>query len=401
MIKFILVFLTGIFLLSPYVWSGPGPNSNIVQYSNNGVPTNVSNSNPLPVNVNAGLGVTANQGTPGPLNQPWPVEPTDGTNHASYTAGNAENINITNDTLTCSQTTASNLNATVVGPGGVSLAKDSSLATINTTLGTPMQQTGGSVTANAGTNLNTSALALETGGNLATVANAQGAAGTGITQPAGGSGLLGWLSGIYKAVTNSLAVTVGNWPATQAVTQSGTWSGVGVTGTFWQATQPVSGTFWQSTQPVSAASLPLPSGAATSTLQSTISGQLPASLGAKTTANSMAVTIASDQTVAIAAPVNANGSLSARQTVTTTESYVVAPAHAVGVIVECESVNSDNLRWGFSNSATAILSTTIGVLCEPGRDTGELHFGTGTYVHLIATGSINSDYADVQWELSQ
>lgn len=35
-----------------------------------------------------------------------------------------------------------------------------------------------------------------------------------------------------------------------------------VTGTFWQATQPVSGTFWQATQPVSAASLPLPAGAA-------------------------------------------------------------------------------------------------------------------------------------------
>lgn len=38
---------------------------------------------------------------------------------------------------------------------------------------------------------------------------------------------------------------------------------VPVTGTFWPATQPVSGTFWQTTQPVSAASLPLPTGAAT------------------------------------------------------------------------------------------------------------------------------------------
>jgi hypothetical protein len=38
---------------------------------------------------------------------------------------------------------------------------------------------------------------------------------------------------------------------------------IAVTGTFWQATQPVSGTFWQATQPVSAASLPLPTGAAT------------------------------------------------------------------------------------------------------------------------------------------
>lgn len=58
-----------------------------------------------------------------------------------------------------------------------------------------------------------------------------------------------------------------------------------VTGTFWQATQPISGsvsvsnlpasqavtgTFWQATQPVSAASLPLPSGAATSAKQPTL-----------------------------------------------------------------------------------------------------------------------------------
>ena len=42
-----------------------------------------------------------------------------------------------------------------------------------------------------------------------------------------------------------------------------------VSGTFWQTTQPVSGTFWQTTQPVSVATLPLPSGAATDTNQIT------------------------------------------------------------------------------------------------------------------------------------
>jgi hypothetical protein len=49
------------------------------------------------------------------------------------------------------------------------------LATINTTLGTPMQATGGAVQANAGTNLNTSLLALESGGNLASVVTQLGA----------------------------------------------------------------------------------------------------------------------------------------------------------------------------------------------------------------------------------
>ena len=56
--------------------------------------------------------------------------------------------------------------------------------------------------------------------NLTSVANAQGTSATGITQPTGGSGILGWLSGIFNKLSNPLAVT----------------------GTFWQTTQPVSGT---------------------------------------------------------------------------------------------------------------------------------------------------------------
>ena len=47
-----------------------------------------------------------------------------------------------------------------------------------------------------------------------------GASATGVTQPTGGSGLLGWLSGIYQKLSGSLSVTVGNWPATQAVSGS-------------------------------------------------------------------------------------------------------------------------------------------------------------------------------------
>ena len=49
------------------------------------------------------------------------------------------------------------LASTETGTGSIP-ALDSSLSTINTTLNAPMQNSGGSVTANAGTNLNTSAL---------------------------------------------------------------------------------------------------------------------------------------------------------------------------------------------------------------------------------------------------
>ncbi|MFM0160684.1 hypothetical protein [Paraburkholderia sediminicola] len=46
--------------------------------------------------------------------------------------------------------------------------------------------------------------------SLETIANAQGAGGTGIAEPTGGSGLLGWLSGIYRALINTLAVADAN-----------------------------------------------------------------------------------------------------------------------------------------------------------------------------------------------
>jgi hypothetical protein len=73
------------------------------------------------------------------------------------------------------------------------------------------------------------------------------------------------VSGTVAATqSGAWSVAVGNFPTSQAVTGkfwqdtqpiSGT---VGISGTV-----PVSGTFWQATQPISAASLPLPAGAAT------------------------------------------------------------------------------------------------------------------------------------------
>jgi hypothetical protein len=56
----------------------------------------------------------------------------------------------------------------------------------------------------------------------------------------------------------------------------------------------VTGTFWQATQPVSLASQPLPTGAATETTLSGMSGKLPASLGAKLGSASFSITPATD-----------------------------------------------------------------------------------------------------------
>jgi hypothetical protein len=165
----------------------------------------------------------------------------------------------------------------------------------------------------------------------------------------------------------SVTVTQGTGTNLHTVVDSGTVTANAGTGTF----------------AVSAASLPLPTGAATSSNQTT----------AQTSLTSIATNTGKT-------PTNANASLSARQTVTGTETNLSAPSNTVGVILECESVNADNLRWGFSNAGTAILSSTLGVLCEPGRDSGYLPLGAGTVLHMISTGA-GSDFLDVQWVLAQ
>lgn len=125
-------------------------------------------------------------------------------------------------------------------------------------------------------------------------------------------------------------------------------------------TTAVTGTFWQATQPVSAAALPLPSGAATSALQttgnsalSTISGQLPTTLGQKTSANSEAVVLASDQS---AVPVTQSG----------TWSMTAAAGHAV-LSTFTQSYSSTNLTTGAF--ITIISSTTAAIDEEDVFDT--------------------------------
>jgi hypothetical protein len=219
--------------------------------------------------------------------------------------------------------------------------------------------TSNSTTANAGTNLNTSALALEAGGNLAAIyaklittlavtqsgtwsvgSKNQDGSGTAITSTnvSGKQGLdVNVIAGGGSSgPTNYSLETGGNLASILAKLTSG----VAVTGTFYQATQPVSGTvgisgtvpvsgtFYQVTQPVSLASLPslatgsntigaisntaftanagtnlntsalaLETGGNLSTI-ATNTGKIP-SKGTATIANSTPVNIASDQTVPV------------------------------------------------------------------------------------------------------
>jgi hypothetical protein len=163
-----------------------------------------------------------------------------------------------------------------------------------------------------------------------------------------------------------------------------------------QSAIPVTGTFWQATQPVSAASLPLPTGAATSALQTTgntslssIDGKL-GSLGQKAMSGSAPVVLASDQSaVPTKAAVNANGSGSAAASTVSTVITLTAPANAVGFILQNLDTSTANIRWAVGRTA----STTLGQQLQPGRDTGFIPVGAN--VSLVAESGTQN--YDVQW----
>jgi len=145
------------------------------------------------------------------------------------------------------------------------------IATNTTSASTPTVS--GTVTANAGTNLNTSLLAIESGGHLASIDLKVPALGQAL---AADSVPIVLTSSQLSTLTPLSSITATQTTGTNlhTVVDSGTITANAGTGTFAVDasghTVPVSGTFWQATQPISAASLPLPTGAATSANQSTI-----------------------------------------------------------------------------------------------------------------------------------
>jgi hypothetical protein len=126
------------------------------------------------------------------------------------------------------------------------------------------------------------------------------------TMPTGGVGNLGWLSAIWKLISDripalsggripvevgSLNVTVSN-ASLEIANDVGNPVPISDAG----GSITVDGTFWQSTQPISAASLPLPTGSSTSALQTTGNISL-ASIDTKTPALGQALAAASTPVV--------------------------------------------------------------------------------------------------------
>jgi len=110
-------------------------------------------------------------------------------------------------------------NGTAVAGGWAAVSESTSGAKASSTylkngdesiVAAPMQMTGGAVQANAGTNLNTSALALETGGNLATLVTEAGAlTETAPASDTASSGLNGRLQRIAQRLS-SLITALGS-----------------------------------------------------------------------------------------------------------------------------------------------------------------------------------------------
>ena len=80
---------------------------------------------------------------------------------------------------------------------------------------------------------------------------------------------------------------------------------------------------------------------------------------------------------------------------TTSEASVQVPANTAQALIENESASLNNVRWGISNSASNILSASVGVLMEPGRDSNLLQTGFGTYIHYI--GISGTALLDIQF----
>lgn len=260
------------------------------------------------------------------------------------------------------------------------------------------QPISGSVTANAGTNLNTSTLAVESGGHLASIdtklpsqGQALAANSVPVVLTAAQISILTPLS----SVTVSGTVTANAGSGTLSVDASG-------------STVPVSGTFWQTTQPISAATLPLPSGAATSVKQPTLGMAGTPSTDVLTVQGIASMTALKVDGSSTTQPVSGtfwqttqpvSGTLvvvssagSTPSQATSTVSTVItltAPANAQGFILQNLGTSTANVRFAMGATAT----TTVGMQLAPGQDSGFVPANSD--VSLVAESGTQN--YNIQW----
>ncbi len=320
--------------------------------------TTSTTHNSMDVNVASGsLSVTSTTaGTPGGVlpAQATVVAGTDATlvRILNTDATGKLNINNVSGTVSLPSGAATVAKQPALGTAGtasadvITIQGIASMTALKTDSSATTQPVSGTVTANAGTNLNTSALNLET------------------TQTAMSAKLPATLGA--KTTANSMAVNIAS----------------------------------DQTVAISAAALPLPALAATSTLQTTgntslgnIDTKTPA-LGQALAAASVPVVLTASQLTTLTPPVtapktyiNTAGSFVQNAALTTVISET-APATAVGFILEASSSNAANMRWAVGATAT----TTSGMRLEPGRDSG--------FVPVGATITVVAESGTLEYQLT-
>lgn len=130
----------------------------------------------------------------------------------------------------------------------------------------------------------------------------------------------------------------------------------------------------------------LPTGAATQTTLAAISGQLPSTLGIKTAANSLSIAPASDA-VFSTKPKAVTGTYAEILALTTVQTFT-APANAIGAIVQADETNAANFRAKQGAAATA----TSGIQFQAGRSE---EFKSGSDISVCSEGASVKVY--VQW----
>lgn len=145
------------------------------------------------------------------------------------------------------------------------------------------------------------------------------------------------------------------------------------------------------TQPISAAALPLPSGAATSALQTsgnatltTISGQLPPALGPQSSAASLSVVQATGTTFSVSQSTSATGTLTSVANAITSTTVLASNSSRKGFIV----YNDSSVVLYIAFAATAS-TTAFSAKLQPGSayNSDTLYTGIITGIAAAASGS--------------
>jgi hypothetical protein len=281
------------------------------------------------------------------------VQPTGTSLHAVLDATSTTDV---------TQSTASSLNATVVQATG-------------TNLHTVVDS--GSITANAGTNLNTSALALE-----ATLTKLP------LTQGSTTSGQSGTL--VQGAVTTAAPSYTTAQTSPLSLTTAGA---LRVDGS--ATTQPVSGTVTANIGTSGSLALDASviethgtkAAGTAATKSELVGGVYSSTLPVLTTGQQAA--LQSDTSGRLIPGVGGNGSGSAAAATVSTVITLTAPAGANGFVLMNIDTSTANVRWAIGRTATA----TLGQQLQPGRDTGFVPCSHD--VSLVAESGTQT--YDIQW----